>query len=62
MNNSSDKNKKWVSSREAIKIAKIKDCDLMHHRLRGNLDYVKRGNAYFYSEDSIEKIKKPNSK
>ena len=56
------KNKKedetWVSSKEAIKIAKIKSCDLMHKRIQGNLVFEKRGNAFYYSEESIKKIKK----
>lgn len=49
--------KKWLSSKEAQKIAKIKGCDLMHHRTQGKLDFEKRGNAFFYSEESIEKLK-----
>ena len=48
--------KKWLSSKDTIKKAKIKDCDLMHYRLQGKLEYEKKGNAYFYSEDSVEKI------
>lgn len=52
--------RKWLSSKEAVKTAKIKDCDLMHYRLKGKLEFEKRGNAYFYSSESIEKIKKPN--
>ena len=54
--------KKWLSSKEAQKTTKIKGCDLMHYRVQGKLEYEKRGNAYFYSEESIEKIKKPNTK
>ncbi|WP_053976580.1 hypothetical protein [Mangrovimonas xylaniphaga] len=49
--------KSWLSSKEAMKKAKIKDCDLMHHRIHGDLAFEKRGNAYFYSEESIEKLK-----
>ena len=60
MSKSNNGSEKWVSSKEATKIAKIKDCDLMHHRLKGNLEFHKKGNAYFYSEESIKKIKKPN--
>ena len=49
--------KKWISSKEALKTAKIKSCDLMHHRETGKLEYEKRGNAYFYTKKSVEKIK-----
>ena len=50
--------KKWLSSKDAVKKAKIKDCDLMHYRVQGKLEFEKRGNAYFYSDESIQKIKK----
>ena len=59
MNKSSNE---WLSSKEAVKSAKIKDCDLMHFRLSGKLEYEKRGNSYFYSKKSLLDIKKPNSK
>jgi len=51
--------KEWLSSKEAQKKAKIKGCDLMHYRVQGKLEFEKRGNAYFYSKESVEKIK-PN--
>jgi hypothetical protein len=51
---------KWFSSKEAVKLAKIKDCDLMHYRAQGKLEFEKRGNAYFYSEESLKTIKKKN--
>ncbi len=50
-------NKYWLTSKEAIKIAKIKNCDLMHHRLAGRLKFEKRGNSFFYSKDSVEKLR-----
>ena len=53
---SSSNNKNWISSKEAIKVAKIKSCDLMHYRVQGKLEYEKRGNALFYSKESLGKI------
>ncbi len=50
--------KKWLSSKETQKSAAIKGCDLMHYRQQGKLEFEKRGNAFFYSEESISKIKK----
>tara|TARA_R110001592_G_scaffold294493_1_gene564315 strand:+ start:544 stop:705 length:162 start_codon:yes stop_codon:yes gene_type:complete len=47
----------WLSSKEAQKTKKIKGCDLMHYRLAGKLEYEKRGNAYFYSENSLNNLK-----
>ncbi|WP_417876423.1 hypothetical protein [Winogradskyella sediminis] len=48
---------KWLSSKETQKTAKIKSCDLMHYRTQGKLEFEKRGNAYFYSKESVEKLK-----
>jgi hypothetical protein len=50
------KDKNWLSSKEVKAITKIKGCDLMHHRMAGKLKFEKRGNAFFYEKDSIEKI------
>lgn len=52
--------RKWLSSKEAQKKAKIKGCDLMHYRIQGKLEFEKRGNAYFYSQKSIDDLNKPN--
>ncbi|WP_298754859.1 MerR family transcriptional regulator [uncultured Psychroserpens sp.] len=53
-----EKEKKLVSSKEAKKMANLKSCDLMHYRQQGKLDFEKRGNAFFYSEESVKKLKK----
>ena len=29
----------------------------MHYRTQGKLEFEKRGNAYFYTKESLEKIK-----
>lgn len=47
----------WLSSKEAQRSAKIKSCDLMHYRIQGKLEFEKRGNAYYYAKESLEKIK-----
>ncbi len=57
-----DKNKEWLSSKEVIKTTKLKDCELMHYRLKGIIKFEKKGNAYFYKKESIEELIKPNSK
>jgi hypothetical protein len=38
----------WLCSTDAMKALKISACELMHRRERGELDYQKKGNAYFY--------------
>lgn len=55
-----DKKTKWLSSYEVKKIANIKACELMHYRIKGKLVFEKRGNAYFYSEESLKNLRKPN--
>lgn len=55
---SDNNSKKWLSSKEVKIITKIKGCDLMHSRVAGELEFKKKGNTYFYSEDSVEKIKR----
>ncbi|MFD0834873.1 hypothetical protein ACFQ0I_03790 [Mariniflexile aquimaris] len=54
--------KKWLSSKETQKAANIKGCDLMHYRIQGNLEFEKRGNAFFYLKESIVKLKENLSK
>lgn len=48
---------KFLTSREAKAALKIQDCDLAHIRNAGKLEFNKKGNAYLYSKESIEKIK-----
>lgn len=52
------KEKKWLSSKETLKTAKIKSCDLMHYRIKGHLEFKKQGNAFFYSKESVDKLNK----
>lgn len=51
-----NENKKWLSSKETLKKVKIQSCDLMHYRIQGKLEFKKKGNAFFYSKESLEKI------
>lgn len=46
-----EKNKIWCSSKETKKALKISDCDLMHMRTAGKLEFKKTGSAYFYLID-----------
>ena len=47
----------WLKSREATKELKVSDCDLMHLREAGKLEYKKDKNAFLYSKTSIERLK-----
>ncbi len=55
---SPEKKSTWLSSKEAQKQLKIKGCDLMHHRVSGKLTFQKKGNAYFYLVEDLDKLKK----
>jgi hypothetical protein len=39
---------KYKTSKETMKALKVTSCELMHLREKGKLEYVKKGNAYFY--------------
>lgn len=46
----------WLSSKEAKKALKVSDCQLMHLRLAGKLQFRKEGNRFFYlTPTQIEK-------
>jgi hypothetical protein len=40
--------KTWLTSKEAKTILKVSDCDLMHMRLSGELQFRKIGNRFMY--------------
>jgi len=47
----------FYSTREAKAALKIQDCDLAHIRNAGKLKFTKKGNAYLYLKESIDKLK-----
>ena len=49
--------KDWLSSKEAMREARIQACDLMHYRTAGKLKYIKKGNAFFYDNGDVSKLK-----
>lgn len=54
---SDKKNKKVLKSKEVQKELKIQACDLMHLRVGGKIRYEKKGNAFLYSKEDVEKLK-----
>jgi len=52
------KAEKFLTSKETKAALKIQDCDLAHIRNAGKLQFTKKGNAYMYSKESIESLKK----
>lgn len=49
---------KWFTSKEAKEYSKLRSCDLMHYRMAGKLKFIKQGNAFLYSQESLDNIKK----
>jgi len=47
-------NSNFYSSKEAKAALKVQDCELVHIRNAGKLRFLKRGNAFMYSKDSVE--------
>lgn len=39
----------WLTSKEAKTKLKISDCQLMHLRLEGKIEFKKVGRAYYYT-------------
>ena len=53
----SNKTIQFLTSKEAKAALKVQDCDLAHIRNAGKLQFTKKGNAYLYSKESIERLK-----
>lgn len=47
----------FLTSKETKSVLKIQDCDLAHIRNAGKLQFTKKGNAFLYSKESIERLK-----
>ena len=48
----------WLKSKEVMKTLKIRACDVMHLREAGKINFIKQGNAFLYSVESVLKQKK----
>lgn len=57
-----NKTTQFLTSKEAKTELKVQDCDLAHIRNAGILQFTKKGNAYLYSKESIEKLKSKGCK
>ena len=42
---------KYLNSKETRKKLKISSCELMHIREEGKIEFIKKGNAYYYKSD-----------
>ena len=44
-----------LTSKETKALLKIQDCELAHIRNAGKIKFIKKGNAYLYTKESIDK-------
>jgi len=44
----------YFSSKDTMKKLKVTSCELMHLRVAKKIQFVKRGNAYFYQVNSLK--------
>lgn len=50
-------NIKQLTSKEVKQLFRISDCELMHRREAGLIDYAKQGNAFLYSPTNLQFLK-----
>ena len=55
MSNDANQNSEWLSSSEAREKLRISSCALMHRREAGQLRFKKKGNAFLYSSEDVER-------
>jgi len=53
--NSSNRGEAWLTSKEAKTKLRVSSCDLMHLREAGALRVRKKGNAFLYAKDDVER-------
>lgn len=46
----------WLKSKEVMKTLKVRACDITHMREAGKFEFTKDGNAFLYSEESVNQI------
>ena len=55
-----NRTEQFLTSKEAKAVLKVQDCVLAHIRNAGKLKFVKKGNAFMYSKESLEEFKTKN--
>lgn len=53
----SDKHEDSLTSKEAEKALRVDSCELMHLRLEGRLRFHKKGNAFMYAKEDVDKLR-----
>lgn len=55
-------NEKYMPTKEVKLALKIQDCDVMHFRESGKIQYRKKGNAFWYLRSDVDKLAKDKFK
>lgn len=53
-----EEKKDYYTSKEAKKVLKVADCELMHLREEGTIKAVKKGIAFMYDAQIVDNLKK----
>ncbi len=53
-----DSSLKYYSSIESMKLLKISACHLSHVRAENKIRFIKKGNAFLYLKEDVEKLMK----
>lgn len=51
-----EEQKEFLKSQEVQKTLKVQACEIMHLRQEGKLRFNKKGNAYLYYKEDVEKL------
>jgi hypothetical protein len=54
--NGTVKSSDWLKSGEVQKELRIDSCELMHLREAGQLKFQKKGNAFLYAKEHVERL------
>ena len=53
-----DFEKNYMSTKEVKSTLKVRDCDVMHLRQTGRINFVKKGNSFWYLRSDVENLEK----
>lgn len=56
-----ENDKSWLTSKEVEKELKISSCELSHLRQKGTMNFIKKGNSFFYDKKAIQNVSNKKS-
>jgi hypothetical protein len=58
----SELQKDYMPTKEVKSTLKVQDCDVMHLRQTGKIQSTKKGNAFWYLRDDVERLARDKDK